>query len=127
MQSEQQDLGLRGHLPECPTAWMRDCICTELRMCQKRVRQGMESLAHVYEQDAYMRGWGEALDAAREAVAALCNHNRTIPTGWCCGHALAAAAIDDLRATDKPTTSPAKAKPADLHDPQMGEMIHGDR
>ena len=45
----------------------------------------------------YDRGWYAALDAAREAVAALCNHNRTIPTGWCCGHALAAAAIDDLR------------------------------
>lgn len=127
MQSEQQDSILQGHLPECPTAWMRECICTELRMCAERVRQGMESLAHLYEQDAYMRGWREALHAARGAVSTLCNHPESMPNGWLCSHALAASAIDALRVTDQPTTSPVIAKPADLHDPQMGEMIHGDR
>lgn len=120
MQNRQQDLGLQGHLPECPTAWLRDCICIELRMCEERVRQGMKSLAHLYEQDAYMRGWSEALDAAREAVAT------TGGRMWI-GKAEALAAIDALLTTDNPPLSPAKAKPADLHDPQMGEMIHGDR
>lgn len=91
MQSEQQDLGLQGHLPECPTAWMRDCICNELRMCEERVlrEQGLDSV------------YGQGFQAGRE---------------WMLRHF-----------TDNPPLSPAKAKPADLHDPQMGEMIHGDR
>lgn len=75
------------HLPECPTAWMRDCICTELRMCEKRVRQGMESLAHLYEQDAYMRGWGEAISAAEsEVLSFLLDEETRMPANWMVRH-----------------------------------------
>ena len=56
------------HLPECwakhesdPPAW---CICDELRACEQRVRESEACLAD----RNYMRG----LDAAREAVVALC-------------------------------------------------------
>lgn len=94
MQSEQQDLDLQGHLPECLTtmydaqAW---CICDRLRAFEERVlrEQGLDSV------------YGQGFQAGRE---------------WMLRHF-----------TDNPPLSPAKAKPADLHDPQMGEMIHGDR
>ena len=101
-------------------------MCKMLRACEQRILLSKPNieLSAVY---GYEAGRSDGLDAARDAVVALCNHSRTIPTGWCCGHALAAAAIDDLQATENPPLSPAKAKPADLHDPQMGEMIHGDR
>ncbi len=28
----------RGHEPECLVPWIRECICTELKMCEERVR-----------------------------------------------------------------------------------------
>ena len=66
------------HLPECwakhesdPKAW---CICDELRACEQRVRMEDDDYAYVAAQaeaDGRMRGWVEALDAARKAVSAL--------------------------------------------------------
>lgn len=126
---------MSDHLPECPTVTEPhgvdgccdcSCLCPELRACEERVRQGMESLAHLYEQDAYMRGWSEALDAAREAVSGVLHWSEG-DLGLICNWNKVCAAIDALQVSDSPTTLPAKAKPADLHDPQMGEMIHGDR
>lgn len=52
------------HLPECPTAWMRDCICTELRLCEERVlrEQGLDSV------------YGQGFQAGREAMLAHFTH-----------------------------------------------------
>ena len=49
------------------------------------------------EAEGRWRGWSEALDAAREAVMALCQHPKSMPNGWLCSHALAASTIDALR------------------------------
>ena len=85
MQSEQQDSILQGHLPECPTttdphglddgyACPCECQCEILRACEQRVRMEDDDYAYVAAQaeaDGRWRGWVEALDAAREAVAAI--------------------------------------------------------
>ena len=54
------------HLPECPTAWMRDCICTELRLCEPRIREEW----YEAQSEAWEQGFHHALNAAREAVLA---------------------------------------------------------
>jgi len=96
------------HLPECLrieyivnrhgytlTAGSNVCICNALRACEQRVRHGMESLAHLYEQDAYMRGWGEAISAAEgEALSFLLDEETRMPTNWVIRSI--AAAIDAL-------------------------------
>lgn len=44
-----------------------DCMCNRLRACEKRVRM----VAAQSEANGLRRGWSEALDAARDAVATL--------------------------------------------------------
>lgn len=49
-------------------------MCEALRVCEQRVRLENDDYAYVAAQaeaDGRWRGWVEALDAAREAVAAL--------------------------------------------------------
>lgn len=84
------------HLPECAVLRPADnyyggaCICPSLRACEQRVLEDEFS----YKGDidtAYGQGWDAALDAAREAVAALPRLT---------GVEAALAAIDTLRATD---------------------------
>ena len=75
------DDGERRHLPECSKSIIPDfynerwvCICAPLRACEQRVRMEDDDYAYVAAQaeaDGRRRGWVEALDAAREAVAAL--------------------------------------------------------
>lgn len=70
-----------GHLPECVCAdddctvfLCAQCICGRLRACEQRVRMEDDDYAYVAAQaeaDGRWRGWTEALDAAREAVARL--------------------------------------------------------
>ena len=79
---------MTNHLPECPTEVVYDitssplvmtiydelhCICDRLRACEQRVREEERGGAPVaaIELAGYTRGYGEALDAARKAVAAL--------------------------------------------------------
>ena len=77
---------MNGHMPECiyepqhfdpeqNIVWGgKPCICDELRACEQRIRLADDDYAYVAgqaEADGRRRGWNEALDAAREAVAAL--------------------------------------------------------
>jgi len=78
------------HAPECDVAiWLERaietdaprwlgvpddvaCQCQKLRACEQRVRMEDDDYAYVAAQaeaDGRRRGWNEALDAAREAVA----------------------------------------------------------
>lgn len=114
-----------SHLPECPVSPQEIaaraldkhpralCICDRLRACEQRVLGDRDEIVGL----TAVRSFRAGLDAAREAVAA------TGGSMWI-GKAETLAAIDALRATDQPVTSPAKAKSADLYDPQWGEMIH---
>ena len=90
---------MNDHLPECKVAkefpptkgadlWIRAaCTCPELRACEQRVRQGMESLAHLYEQDAYARGWSEAISAAQsEVLSFLLDEETRMPANWMVRH-----------------------------------------
>ena len=77
------------HLPECPTAWMRDCICTELRLCEQRIREEW----YEAQSEAWEQGFHHALDAAREAVERVSTLFEPL------GPAL--AAIDALREEQK--------------------------
>ena len=72
------------------------CICDRLRACEQRIRLADDDYAYVAgqaEADGRRRGWNEALDAAREAVAAL-DIGRDVRYG---SHVHALAAIDALR------------------------------
>ena len=118
------------HLPECDEHWMQDrealfpyCICNALRACEQRVRLEM-ALTHEREwieaRDAgyeaglkathedpnilasysWSQGYAAALDAAREAVAAL--PPSPLPERWGVRTAMnfrgdVLAAIDTLR------------------------------
>ena len=72
---------MTDHLPECPHSNSRTvtfyggyCVCPLLRACEQRVRLEDDDYAYVAAQaeaDGRRRGWSEALDAAREAVARL--------------------------------------------------------
>lgn len=94
-QIKQQASGLQGHLPECPVPEMDglwslplhpedaeiNCICDRLRACEKRVRMEDDDYAYVAAQaeaEGRRRGWANAMDAAREAVAAIHDPNCTI-------------------------------------------------
>lgn len=66
------------HLPECVcydkvhAHKCALCICHRLRACEQRVRMEDDDYAYVAAQaeaDGRRRGWADALDAAREAVA----------------------------------------------------------
>jgi hypothetical protein len=80
------------------------CICDRLRACEARVRDGWEPWCNEVSYDA---GHAAALDAARDAVAAMEPLLSETPLhgGYdCCGcstldqlHADALAAIDALR------------------------------
>ena len=74
---------MSDHLPECIYAprnvdpkkgieWGgQPCICPALRACEQRVRMEDDDYAYVSAQaeaGGRMRGWSEALNAAREAV-----------------------------------------------------------
>lgn len=73
---------MTDHLPECrahdiPGWTVGDCICAELRACEQRVRMEDDDYAYVAAQadaDGRWRGWGEALDAARETVLAYADN-----------------------------------------------------
>lgn len=59
------------HLPECGVTAYPICICDRLRACEQRVRTEDDDYAYIAAQaeaEGRMRGWNEALDAAREAV-----------------------------------------------------------
>ena len=101
---------MSNHLPECPAAdpvWHPDysapCMCDRLRALEQRVREDEFS----YNGDidtAYGQGWDEALDAAREAVAAL--PPSPLPERWGVRTAMnfrgdVLAAIDALREGQK--------------------------
>ena len=70
---------MTDHLPECPHSepalspgFLVMCICDRLRACEQRIRLADDDYAYVAgqaEADGRRRGWNEALDAAREAVA----------------------------------------------------------
>ena len=83
------------HLPECPTAWMRDCICTELRLCEQRIREEWYEV----QSETWEQGYRHGLDKAREAVAKIPKEDG----GYC--HVLHAcdveAVLDDLRVEKK--------------------------
>ena len=119
-QIEQQASGLQGHLPECfmaarlgvdtyapdVLAQMKraGCICNRLRACEQRVRMEDDDYAYVSAQaeaDGRRRGWVEALDAAREAVAASSGHYDLCICDECYGTDAALAAIDALREEQK--------------------------
>ena len=107
---------MTDHLPECHTSMIPDfhnerwiCICDQLRACEQRVRLEDDDYSYVAAQaEAYgrRRGWNEALDAAREAVAVLRtygDHGEVIPPDEEAAVIYvtdALAAIDALR--DKP-------------------------
>ena len=83
--------------------WERVCICDRLRACEQRVRQDEQQKirsAHLTGiqvsevNKAYVSGYKRALDAAREAVAAL---HIDYPSGV----TAALAAIDALREAQK--------------------------
>ena len=99
-QIEQQDSNVQGHLPECfmaarlgvdtyapdVLAQMKraGCICDRLRACEERVRLEDDDYAYVAaqsESEGRWRGWSEALDAAREVVAAL-ESNPELEIDW---------------------------------------------
>ena len=95
------------HLPECYKEGSTDsCICDWLRACEQRVRD--EILTAAYEsapsqvrQDEVARlyniGFADALDAAREAVAALRYHLSLPLDDTVIYRTDALAAIDALR------------------------------
>lgn len=51
----------------------------------------------IAEADGRWRGWHEALDAARDAVAGQCGHTKSVSNIYECDHDRALAAIDALR------------------------------
>ena len=109
--------GERRHLPECPVPAMEarhgplhpedaeaNCICTELRACEERVREQ----GYGAQSEAWGQGFLYALDAARQAVAVTVNDPNDpafVRTEYqCCGTSApeymrddALAAIDVLR------------------------------
>ena len=111
---------MSDHLPECPEInekpdWYccedcdpgpwDDCICDWLHACEQRVRLENDDYAYVAAQaeaDGRWRGWTDALNTAREAVARTCHHTKY---DGCrpCSHDTAAAAIDALRQPPPPT------------------------
>ena len=109
---------MTDHLPECPSFLCRTpafeccaCHCSALRACEARVlgdheeyNRGYDAALRAYQPisvtEAYDNGYTAALDAARDAVAALghvvdCmwSHEEDLP----CPHEEALAAIDALR------------------------------
>ena len=91
------------HEIECSYPQSRVCICDALRACEWRVREDERE----YKGDidtAYGQGWDEALDAAREAIAAL--PPSPLPERWGVRTAMnfrgdVLAAIDALREGQK--------------------------
>jgi hypothetical protein len=76
---------MSDHLPECPCNEARYqrmeapmygllCICDRLRACEQRVRMEDDDYAYVATQaeaGGRRRGWNDALDEARDAVAGM--------------------------------------------------------
>lgn len=61
---------MSDHLPECPVNNIDIaglCMCHELRRCEQRMREGWYEV----QSETWMQGFRYALNAAREAVAAL--------------------------------------------------------
>ena len=63
-----------NHLPECSNSMIPDfhnerwiCICAALRACEQRVREEWYEV----QSETWEQGYKYALDAAREAVAAI--------------------------------------------------------
>ena len=106
------------HLPECPVPEMdglwglpmhpedakANCICGLLRACEQRVRARYSAYLNADNEGSYAAGFRDAMQAAREAVAALANK---IEHPWASiGDAL--AAIDELR--NPPSLPPTKGR-----------------
>lgn len=98
---------MSDHLPECQPTDPDDgpliCICRELRACEERVKVPLLAIIKAGGR-AYAEGWewgrGEALDEAREAVAAMpLTGGWTTPDGVIeeIDKAKTVAAIDALR------------------------------
>jgi hypothetical protein len=85
------------HLPECLMNLeyaVRVCICTELRVCEKRVLDAIDlPAANVQYQKV---GYADGLDAAREAVKKLAK-DTWCDSAPCWGAERFLAAIDALR------------------------------
>ena len=65
---------MNNHLPECYQSegkWGGGCICIRLRACEERVEESMDRAWEKFSRDQFDAGYAAALDAAREAVAAL--------------------------------------------------------
>lgn len=96
---------MSGHLPECPVPEMDGLWGLPMHPEDAKANCICSSLRACEERVLREQGldsvYGQGFQAGRE---------------WMLRHF-----------TENPPLSPAKAKPADLHDPQMGEMIHGDR
>lgn len=122
---QRNDFRNYRHLPECPVPEMdglwglpmhpedakANCICPSLRACEQRVRENerqkirtsyLTGIQVSEVNKAYVSGYSRALDAAREAVAALIPRF-TQTDGWLMGQEIwaaldiALAAIDALR------------------------------
>lgn len=101
---------MSDHLPECPVPAMEarhgplhpedaeaNCICTELRACEERVREEWYGA----QSEAWGRGFLYALDEAREVVAALRYHLSLPIDDTVIYRTDAIAAIDALREGSK--------------------------
>lgn len=102
---------MSSHLPECDCYGRNHgecalcngecvlCICDRLRACEQRVREENDDYAYVATQaeaDGRRRGWNEALDAAREAVAGVLHWSEG-ELGLICNWNSVCDAIDALR------------------------------
>lgn len=90
------------HLPECMYDTQLICICYRLRACEARVEakhRAIHDATRAAQRFDYEQGRSDALDAARDAVAALSPHECYRSDMTCVLHSTALAAIDALRAT----------------------------
>ena len=76
----------------------RRCICGPLRTCEQRVQQIWPLTA---ASDQYAEGYGAALDAAREAAAAMWQYNGEQSNSLMIGYNRVLETIDALRGNNE--------------------------